>query len=844
MSNKVHAKDYLSEWSNNKPEWLKILIKEAIDTNGDISEKRRDEIFAGLLNNTPLQEQTVPSSSVQQTSQKILFESLTHVSGVNALCENQMIRFSPDVTVLYGLNGSGKSGYFRILNNISGGVHKEIKPNIYANEEDRKRLNVSVKYKRGNTSKEQSWTDANSTIQELNGVKVFDSSYLNGLLQIKNPDETVVYPLGLHLFNYIANILDSFTLKLTEQANTVLQSLPVINTEDLTESIKTKFNNRGNFSATEKNSIKESFTFSDTDANTLTEKEKELKQLQQNNFQDTIRLLTKDNKELSSFVDKINALIVNLKTYEKELGQALVAYETAKKNNNEARQRLEILNLLPKSDTPEWKSFIKAGHEYSSLLESETPERCPYCHQELRTDEAINLVSTYAVFLQDSSEKELDESAKALAEIRGKIEKLDDAILLTDEIKKLFAESAELERKIGQLSENKKILLSANNKEGIQLFPVNLSEELKIIAEKQNEIKKTIDGLNASQAEKDKKVAELQKAISILKERKSIFEQKSNIEKYFSIYDRLDGIEAKKSGTKTNQITALANQAQRELLTDALKSKFESELKALGREKLKVQLEVINGSKGKCNTRLKLIGDNSVTEILSEGEQKAVGLAMFFAEIQNDNYPIILDDPVTSLDHEIAGLLAKRLLDFSNQVIVFCHNKLFLDGFETSKTNHVCKNFISCGHGSNKGKHIFIYQIYGDGHEKGILLNYRGDDSNSLIAEINKRLSKRPFTDNYGVAILLRRAVEKIIDEDVFKYLLPPRVSNKNNRINWDELKNINSKPQLVERLRIVHDATSEEDHVGTASIENPISVDKLKELAAELVQIKKDFRS
>ena len=179
MSNKVHAKDYLSEWSNNKPEWLKILIKEAIDTNGDISEKRRDEIFAGLLNNTPLQEQTVPSSSVQQTSQKILFDSLTHISGVNALSENQIIRFSPDVTVLYGLNGSGKSGYFRILNNISGGVYKEIKPNIYAKEEERKSLNVSVKYKLGNTSKEQSWTDANTTIPELNGVKVFDSSYLN-----------------------------------------------------------------------------------------------------------------------------------------------------------------------------------------------------------------------------------------------------------------------------------------------------------------------------------------------------------------------------------------------------------------------------------------------------------------------------------------------------------------------------------------------------------------------------------------------------------------------------------------------------------------------------------------
>ena len=134
MNNKNHAKDYLSEFANNKPEWFKALIKDAIETNGSIGQSRVDAIFENLLNGTPLQVQTYNLSSAQQYSQKLLFESLTHVSGVNALSENQTIKFSPDVTILYGLNGSGKSGYFRILNNISGGVYKEIIHNIYANE--------------------------------------------------------------------------------------------------------------------------------------------------------------------------------------------------------------------------------------------------------------------------------------------------------------------------------------------------------------------------------------------------------------------------------------------------------------------------------------------------------------------------------------------------------------------------------------------------------------------------------------------------------------------------------------------------------------------------------------
>ncbi|WP_024988998.1 hypothetical protein [Segatella albensis] len=172
MNNKNHAKDYLSEFSNNKPEWLKALVKDAIETNGSIAESRKNEIFENLLNDTPLQVQTYNLSSAQQYSQKLLFESLTHVSGVNALCENQTMKFSPDLTVLYGLNGSGKSGYFRILNEVCGGNQKkEILLNIYALEADRKAISVEVKYLQGKTHKTLNWDNSNRHCQILMVLK-------------------------------------------------------------------------------------------------------------------------------------------------------------------------------------------------------------------------------------------------------------------------------------------------------------------------------------------------------------------------------------------------------------------------------------------------------------------------------------------------------------------------------------------------------------------------------------------------------------------------------------------------------------------------------------------------
>lgn len=844
MSEKTHAKDYLKEFSNDKPEWLKILIKEAIETNGVISDTRKDEIFDSLLDNKKLQVQFIQSASNQQTSEKLLLDSLTHTSGVNALCENQTIKFSPNVTVLYGLNGSGKSSYFRILNNISGGTQKNIFPNIYMADSDKKPLNVSIEYKIGNNNKSHKCNGSISVQSDFHGVKVFDSSYLNGLLRPKSLDEAIIYPLGLHLFKYITETMDSFASRLNQLVTQKLQELPVIKTDNLSDNIKNKFNNYESFNANERNNIKTKFDFSEGKKKELVQKEGELEQLQQTNYQDRIALLTKENIAFSSFTAQIDNAIKNLKDYSEKLKKAFDVYSVAKIKNDKARKQSEIITKLPNSDTLEWKAFIKAGQEYVSRLEKEETAKCPYCHQKLKSEEAISIIKAYANFLNDTSESELSAAEKKIRDIKEEIGNLNLSITISDEVKTLITDIADLKNKIEQFSICKTTLLGAKESMNIPAITLDFSRELKILGDKQKENKTNLTELTSTKEEKDKKIVELQKNIAELKENKSISEQKLNIEKYFSIYECKDKIESKKRETRTTELTKTSNLAQNSLLTDTLKTRFKKELKELGKNNLEVKLEVTNGSKGKSQTQLKLVGNNSVQNILSEGEQKAVGLAMFFAEIQVGNYPIILDDPVTSLDHEIAGNLAKRLLDFDNQIIVFCHSRLFLDGFETSRKNHICKNFASCSCAPEKGKHTFIYQVYGDGKEKGILSNYKGDNSDSIIREVNSRLNKRPFSDNYGVSILLRRAVEKIIDEDVFKYQLPPRVSNKNSRVNWGELKNINSRPDLIERLRSVYNDVSEEDHDGTASLENPITVDKLRELSDELSKIKSEFKN
>jgi len=71
-----------------------------------------------------------------------------------------------------------------------------------------------------------------------------------------------------------------------------------------------------------------------------------------------------------------------------------------------------------------------------------------------------------------------------------------------------------------------------------------------------------------------------------------------------------------------------------------------------------------------------------IDQILSEGEQRAIALGSFFAELKLANHScgIILDDPVSSLDHWRRRNVAQRLVEEAKtrQVVVFTHDTSFL----------------------------------------------------------------------------------------------------------------------------------------------------------------------
>lgn len=843
------AKEYLFEFadSDSQPNWLKALVYDAIETNGEISEERLKDIYNSLAVESELSI-TAPTLDDGEIENEIFISKLIHKTGVNALEKEQTINFCNDITILYGLNGAGKSSYFKILNEIVGGNQKKIiLPNIYA--EAPEKINVELTFTEvGKPEESYTWDGNDRSIHLLNRCKVFDSSYLNGLLDTRKTDETLVQPLGLNLFTYLVEILDGFKETFINDANRLRLEKPTIELDNFSDDVKKAFEEH-TFSDEIKQKIESQYEFVDELVQKLKSKKEELKTLKQDNINDKIKLENIKKAEISNIKEA-------LKIYHKTLDEQFTSsktllnnYSRFKKESKEAKEQFNVLTAIPSSETDEWKEFVKKGATYSDKVE-DSEETCVYCRQPLATKESLNIIKAYSLFLKDNSEQQLGETINKIISKKNEIDILTSSLNISESITTFLKKQKNNEEPKSTLYQqildaskelnHVKTLLS----EQLEKREINNELELQpikdlasILDELITLIQTGINKLKEEDSLKKLSIEKVEKELEILLENEAISNQKDKIIEWFVINKKEANLRGKLSQLKSRKITDCSKIAHTDLLTETLKQNFKEELQGLGYSTLDVKIEGGGGTKGSSSTKLILTKSKDIKAILSEGEQKAVALALFIAEtrMQKAHNPIILDDPVTSLDHKIAGRFAERLLCLDNQVIIFNHNRLFLDAFETSKENHICKNF---NNGCNsRGKHIKIYRVLNEGKSsKGVLTNYTENKTSVHLSEAKRHLSIQPFNETLKVSVLLRKAVECCIDEVVFNRLRPTKYSNKNESIKWDDLKGINNDESLISELKKIHGRVSGgELHNGTENDENPIDKPEFNDMIASL---------
>ena len=188
---------------------------------------------------------------------------------------------------------------------------------------------------------------------------------------------------------------------------------------------------------------------------------------------------------------------------------------------------------------------------------------------------------------------------------------------------------------------------------------------------------------NAAKPEEYKK---LTTKVADLKSRKALSARRADITKYIAQARRNAALRRGITTLRTQEITRQGTTLIRKNLTPELLKAFKHELLELAAVKVPISVKP-SGASGETAHEMLLEGARvsagiRMTQVLSEGEARVIAIAGFLAELGLASHAntIVLDDPVSSLDHvftrKIAARLAQEALD--RQVIIFTHNIAFL----------------------------------------------------------------------------------------------------------------------------------------------------------------------
>lgn len=114
----------ICEWAEGLPYWEQVALDRVL-AGSTLSEEDFDELLSYLLEDEQLVERkstrpqlrfiTSKGKGEGPTTGKVRLLSISKLRNVNTLAENQKLTFGPALTIIYGANCSGKSGYARVL---------------------------------------------------------------------------------------------------------------------------------------------------------------------------------------------------------------------------------------------------------------------------------------------------------------------------------------------------------------------------------------------------------------------------------------------------------------------------------------------------------------------------------------------------------------------------------------------------------------------------------------------------------------------------------------------------------------------------------------------------------
>jgi len=189
------------------------------------------------------------------------------------------------------------------------------------------------------------------------------------------------------------------------------------------------------------------------------------------------------------------------------------------------------------------------------------------------------------------------------------------------------------------------------------------------------------EGFAVLRNEKDR--ARIEARLRELRARQTVAAVRDDVLAQLASLEAIAVRERARQALSTQAISHRIRELSRLAITDRLREALEQEIGELDPIANRVELKA-SASKGKPAVQFKLRseGREKVGKVLSTGEQTALATAFFLAELRvsDERSAILLDDPVSSLDHQRREHVATRLVEEAakRQVVVLTHDLVFV----------------------------------------------------------------------------------------------------------------------------------------------------------------------
>lgn len=705
----------LLSWSASRPTWQQDALRRMATQNElddtDISSLRQNiEAIHGLLTSAapaellPLSSEHFVDQNTGNPVQRLA--SLGPVNGIDQLAEDQNpLRFAREgVTLVYGPNGSGKSGYCRITKLLcQSRSATQLRGNVYFDKKAKQEVSLRTIEDGSDDAIEHTWTPSEGLDHRLIDLLAYDS--MESRVYVDSNRGMSFIPRELSLLGRLAKLCQLLEGQFKREKSQLSPHVPssiaerlVMGTDEGSVIAALKASDSLDGLPSEER-VSEATTWSEENQQELDRLERAINSdpaLQIKRYTTTKESLTRLWRELDSVYSVLSSPAIE------NYGELQKAAYEARRNAEAAMTALRAEEPSPDiaEQSKAWRQMLRYAQEYASELFPDATYHlhgdghCVLCRQSLSVN-ARDRMSSIEDFVVGQAETDARNAEKALSDAISRVRSV--RIPSVEEVQASLSLLRELDKadrgllgkviRFVRTAARRRECLLATLDQNFYVNNLNLPQLLQEInsdfEERNNELGEQIQRLQATSIDEEQK-RQLNKRRDALRQRKLLAENREQLLKVREDKEKYLRLESCQTECKTQQITRHLTSRAREVLTPTLEEFLSEELDALKLSHLPLQL-ADRGSVGESLIEVQLNAQDNIrnnSEVLSEGEQNALGLGCFLAELREvgDGHGIIVDDPVSSLDHDRMQAVARRLVKHAQdgrQIIVFTHNILF-----------------------------------------------------------------------------------------------------------------------------------------------------------------------